>query len=186
MNVDVVEPWWVSTLSTRTRNHNRVSQHAKNSFVRYFLKRNRTRGNILILKDSFNHIYNDPDLFCPSPCLPGWFIEILRAGRPLKGEIVEGHCHAVHGIVSYECDGCAICWEEFGPGRELTLLPCGHVWHSNCLEKWIKCHTTCPGCRQDLNVMARQMQLEGGAHPCSMTLQRTRHRIQNMRMLNCR
>jgi hypothetical protein len=52
-----------------------------------------------------------------------------------------------------ECGGstCAICLEEFSSGCLLGRLPCGHIYHMNCLRKWLStvrsenwCPMRCP------------------------------------------
>ena len=48
---------------------------------------------------------------------------------------------------------CPICIETIKTGSECTLLPCGHVYHKNCAQKWLteKCkRPTCPMCRADV------------------------------------
>lgn len=40
-----------------------------------------------------------------------------------------------------------------GPGEEEVLYyktPCKHVFHSNCLENWMKIKHECPTCRGGL------------------------------------
>ena len=44
---------------------------------------------------------------------------------------------------------CAICREEM-EANSTRKLPCNHIFHRNCLQKWILRHPTCPICRLDL------------------------------------
>lgn len=46
---------------------------------------------------------------------------------------------------------CPICYEEF-EGRSIciNLIYCGHIFHDDCLEKWIESKVTCPVCRSNL------------------------------------
>ncbi len=44
---------------------------------------------------------------------------------------------------------CAICLNEVKSTRTNPPIRCGHVFHSNCLEKWKKQgKNTCPTCRK--------------------------------------
>jgi hypothetical protein len=43
---------------------------------------------------------------------------------------------------------CAICLESCGE-EDLHRLPCGHVFHRDCVSGWIKQHSSCPSCRQN-------------------------------------
>ncbi|KAJ9138738.1 hypothetical protein NKR19_g7747 [Coniochaeta hoffmannii] len=42
---------------------------------------------------------------------------------------------------------CIICMEELDVGQEVTVLPCNHWFHGNCLTHWLEEKTTCPMCR---------------------------------------
>ncbi|CAL5390836.1 unnamed protein product [Camellia sinensis] len=43
---------------------------------------------------------------------------------------------------------CSVCLTDFEPDAEINHLPCGHVFHKMCLEKWLKYwNVTCPLCR---------------------------------------
>ncbi|CAF1118572.1 unnamed protein product [Adineta ricciae] len=50
---------------------------------------------------------------------------------------------------------CAICWEQFDKAR---CLPCGHLFHQNCLRSWLEQDASCPICRlslqEDTNAVA--------------------------------
>ena len=45
---------------------------------------------------------------------------------------------------------CSICLMEINEGIDTILLPCGHMFHDNCVTKWLKIHNTCPLCRFEL------------------------------------
>lgn len=46
---------------------------------------------------------------------------------------------------------CLVCREEFTSGCSLIKLPrCAHVFHSECLEKWLQLQSWCPVCRSEL------------------------------------
>ena len=37
---------------------------------------------------------------------------------------------------------CAICQEEYTEGEQGTELPCKHVFHPDCITKWLQMHGT--------------------------------------------
>ncbi|KAE8678448.1 hypothetical protein F3Y22_tig00111409pilonHSYRG00119 [Hibiscus syriacus] len=42
---------------------------------------------------------------------------------------------------------CSICLEEFKEDEEGSEMPCEHVFHSDCVEKWLRMNGSCPICR---------------------------------------
>ena len=48
--------------------------------------------------------------------------------------------------------GCIICLEPFkvNDGKDIVELDCSkkHVFHLNCMEKWVEKNNTCPMCRE--------------------------------------
>ncbi|GMI67412.1 hypothetical protein HRI_000410500 [Hibiscus trionum] len=42
---------------------------------------------------------------------------------------------------------CSICLEEFKADEEGSEMPCEHVFHSGCVEKWLRMNGSCPVCR---------------------------------------
>ncbi|OQE46657.1 hypothetical protein PENCOP_c001G04221 [Penicillium coprophilum] len=46
---------------------------------------------------------------------------------------------------------CSICMENVELGLEVTVLPCTHWFHFNCIHAWLTQHDTCPHCRRSIN-----------------------------------
>ena len=45
---------------------------------------------------------------------------------------------------------CSICLSEYEESEALTQLPCGHVFHQECIQAWTRNHVKCPLCNFDL------------------------------------
>ncbi|CAD6206960.1 unnamed protein product [Miscanthus lutarioriparius] len=46
------------------------------------------------------------------------------------------------------CTCCSICLDNYGDGEVLRKLPeCGHLFHRECVDPWLRHHPTCPVCR---------------------------------------
>ena len=47
---------------------------------------------------------------------------------------------------------CVICLSEFQIGEKESTLPCLHIFHTECLEKWINEKNWCPICKYDISL----------------------------------
>ncbi|KAJ8750157.1 hypothetical protein K2173_014072 [Erythroxylum novogranatense] len=71
---------------------------------------------------------------------------------PCKGldpEIVKSlPVYSYHHVeVKYQME-CAICLGEFEEKESVKMIPsCEHIFHSDCIDTWLKLHVTCPVCR---------------------------------------
>ncbi|KAH6856778.1 hypothetical protein B0I37DRAFT_306325 [Chaetomium sp. MPI-CAGE-AT-0009] len=45
---------------------------------------------------------------------------------------------------------CTICIDEINKGDEVSVLPCKHWYHGECVILWLKEHNTCPICRMPI------------------------------------
>ena len=45
---------------------------------------------------------------------------------------------------------CAICLEPYSPECVLRQLPCGHCFHTRCVDEWLLQNGSCPSCRSPL------------------------------------
>ncbi|KAL4334661.1 hypothetical protein GQ457_07G002840 [Hibiscus cannabinus] len=57
---------------------------------------------------------------------------------------------------------CSICMEEFEVGGEAREMPCKHVFHSGCIEKWLQIHGSCPVCRFSMPAAVETDETGGG------------------------
>lgn len=46
---------------------------------------------------------------------------------------------------------CAICKDTVELHTEVTILPCEHWFHFDCIEAWLSRHNTCPNCRRSIS-----------------------------------
>lgn len=58
-------------------------------------------------------------------------------------------CHSS----SDEEDKCAICIDPFEVGQTIKQLPCNkkHIFHKNCIDKWLSHNKICPSCRKEIS-----------------------------------
>ncbi len=47
---------------------------------------------------------------------------------------------------------CVICLSDFQVGDNVSTLPCLHIFHNDCLEKWINQQKWCPICKFDISL----------------------------------
>ena len=62
--------------------------------------------------------------------------------------IEEKHCKK-NGS-EFEKPTCPVCIIDFEIGHKGMFLPCGHIFHPDCIKPWLKDHNTCPVCRKEL------------------------------------
>ena len=51
---------------------------------------------------------------------------------------------------NFEKPNCCICLDSIEIGKEAIMLPCGHMFHSDCCITWLKKSNTCPICRFEI------------------------------------
>ncbi|PIN17010.1 Ubiquitin--protein ligase [Handroanthus impetiginosus] len=49
-----------------------------------------------------------------------------------------------------ESGSCVICLEEFVIGGEGVTMPCSHIFHEDCIKKWLRTSHYCPICRYQM------------------------------------
>eukprot|EP00929_Paragymnodinium_shiwhaense_P101759 TRINITY_DN6491_c0_g1_i1.p1 TRINITY_DN6491_c0_g1~~TRINITY_DN6491_c0_g1_i1.p1 ORF type:complete len:136 (-),score=34.87 TRINITY_DN6491_c0_g1_i1:165-572(-) len=45
---------------------------------------------------------------------------------------------------------CAICQDGYEPGEDIKTLPCGHLYHLECVDQWLQVSKACPLCEKKI------------------------------------
>jgi hypothetical protein len=48
-----------------------------------------------------------------------------------------------------ECT-CSVCLDHYVNGDTVKTLPCKHIYHGYCIDRWLQAHNTCPECRAEV------------------------------------
>eukprot|EP00210_Caulerpa_lentillifera_P008683 g8282.t1 len=65
--------------------------------------------------------------------------------RSLRRECIRGRNHELIG------ETCVVCHEQYKTDDTIVRLPCDHVFHEDCVMRWLNDHNTCPVCRYNLS-----------------------------------
>ncbi|ONK57004.1 uncharacterized protein A4U43_C10F15570 [Asparagus officinalis] len=61
--------------------------------------------------------------------------------------------------------GCVVCLSEFEDMEVVKVIPgCGHVFHPECIDRWITKNRSCPVCRCSEMFVRGEVEEEGGDH----------------------
>jgi hypothetical protein len=58
--------------------------------------------------------------------------------------------HHDDGDIDYATNECFICMEEFRVGEDVSWSFCRHVYHRDCIQKWLLRKKGCPYCRRTM------------------------------------
>jgi len=62
-------------------------------------------------------------------------VRVNFMAEPLKNCIIDNHC--------------SICFEQYEK-ENYVAVKCGHTFHKDCIEKWLRIRQTCPLCRESV------------------------------------
>ncbi|MED6120078.1 hypothetical protein PIB30_017525 [Stylosanthes scabra] len=52
--------------------------------------------------------------------------------------------------ISGEDSACCICLAKYADNDELRELPCDHIFHVDCIDKWLQINASCPLCKYEI------------------------------------
>ncbi|UJR07836.1 hypothetical protein I4U23_012119 [Adineta vaga] len=72
------------------------------------------------------------------------------ANPPASQNMIDALPDVIFGQTTDEFDQkeCVICRMEYEPNEQVKKLPCGHLFHANCVTRWLVRTRVCPTCRQ--------------------------------------
>uniref|UniRef100_A0A0N4ZT94 RING-type E3 ubiquitin transferase n=1 Tax=Parastrongyloides trichosuri TaxID=131310 RepID=A0A0N4ZT94_PARTI len=88
------------------------------------------------------------------------FYSALRACQKSFNDVIQSRraIHAMNNLFHFATEEelsqmdavCIICRDEMIITDRPKKLPCGHIFHTNCLRTWFQFQRTCPTCRADV------------------------------------
>ncbi|RHY69931.1 hypothetical protein DYB30_006823 [Aphanomyces astaci] len=72
-----------------------------------------------------------------------YIVPYLKTSTPANRDIVANLPHHACG----DCEDCVICMSCM---NDAVTLPCGHHFHSDCIDAWLRLFSTCPTCRHQI------------------------------------
>ncbi|XP_010229606.1 putative RING-H2 finger protein ATL71 [Brachypodium distachyon] len=89
----------------------------------------------------------------------GWMVDGTAVSPDIDEATLKGYPEVVYGEArkqgknkklgaSTTCTCCSVCLDNYDEGDVLQVLPdCGHLFHRECVDPWLRRHPTCPVCR---------------------------------------
>lgn len=50
-----------------------------------------------------------------------------------------------------ERERCTVCLMDFETGEDIRTLNCSHMFHIDCIDRWLNYNKKCPICRVDMD-----------------------------------
>ncbi|OQS05233.1 hypothetical protein THRCLA_02600 [Thraustotheca clavata] len=72
-----------------------------------------------------------------------YIVPYLKSSTPANKLVRD---NLVKVVATAEDGDCAVCMQAF-MNEDTVRVECGHLFHSNCIETWLKLRSTCPTCR---------------------------------------
>ncbi|XP_019077610.1 E3 ubiquitin-protein ligase At4g11680-like [Vitis vinifera] len=80
--------------------------------------------------------------------LPTYRFKLKKNGTDAVGVLAAGT--EQERAISEEDAVCCICLEKYVDNDELRELPCGHFFHKECVDEWLKINARCPLCQSEI------------------------------------
>tara|TARA_Y100000389_G_C17394438_1_gene481746 strand:+ start:520 stop:924 length:405 start_codon:yes stop_codon:yes gene_type:complete len=76
-------------------------------------------------------------------------IKVIRNARDVSTKLGKYKQIKKDDCLLNDCE-CSICCGEYKCGEYKRELPCSHVFHKKCIDKWLCSHDHCPMCRETI------------------------------------
>ena len=85
-------------------------------------------------------------------CYIGW------AKYKISRELIDGIRNLPGYKPSPDNSECSVCYTSICLGKQ---LPCGHIFHQECVERWFQVRTTCPFCNSQVPITRHVLTVNG-------------------------
>ena len=90
------------------------------------------------------HILSTPcGHFFHQNCIESWLINEHSCPQ-CRQECQQSKLRQIYFLNS----SCPTCLESFSQSCHIFSTPCGHIFHKNCILRWLEGQASCPQCRQ--------------------------------------
>jgi hypothetical protein len=103
----------------------------------------------ILIKMLVQDMNSDPSLWDQAAATFPNFLENASEIRPTPHSLTSYGRERISLLPEAFSGDCAICKDSLETCA--ALLPCGHCFHSPCLEGWFLTHSTCPLCRLNID-----------------------------------
>ena len=115
---------------------NQIATHLRNPG-------NAAHGDFVDTEEAFNRVLDQMMEHAQGSSAPGPASEAAIAALPKKA--ADKSMMGSDGKAE-----CSVCMDAVNIGDQVTVLPCKHWFHGDCVGAWLKEHDTCPHCRQGI------------------------------------
>lgn len=82
--------------------------------------------------------------------------EAIKAFQQIETQIKEKEKEAESKIKPPTYEMCVICLKDLLPNNRKKKLDCKHLFHSQCINKWIRVTPTCPLCKSEVKKVPKR------------------------------
>ncbi|KRW99292.1 hypothetical protein PPERSA_07064 [Pseudocohnilembus persalinus] len=83
---------------------------------------------------------------------------LIYAKKTIKKSLKQMQLNKVIDPKDIEGNSCTICMDYFEEKQMLSILPCKHIFHKQCLSEWLKRDGVCAVCRNNVTEMIKKNQ----------------------------
>ncbi|KAH7723884.1 ring finger-H2 protein [Aphelenchoides avenae] len=81
---------------------------------------------------------------------------------------IKRHTNVLHyvkdpNVPEQERERCTVCLTDFETGDELRTLSCSHLFHVDCIDRWLQYNKKCPVCRVDMDKLSAPLVVDAAS-----------------------
>ena len=112
---------------------------------------NNDNDNSKLEQDIIEQLYPDPDKMTYEQLLE-LEEKVGNVSKGLNKKQINKIPRFIYNKIRYKNieNKCVVCQYEYKNGENLTKLPCGHIFHSDCVDTWLSGNKICPMCHKEI------------------------------------